>query len=110
MAKQFPSLTEDQTAFIRDQHVFFSGTAAAEGRVNVSPKGMDSLRVAGPNRRRIASRRKSKMRSSVRSTKSAWASQPNGPNGSAYSTRSCIRVALPWSSRTRLPATPMIRA
>ncbi|MFM2355990.1 MAG: hypothetical protein RLZZ528_1726 [Pseudomonadota bacterium] len=50
MAKQFPSLTEDQIAFIRDQQVFFTGTAAAGGRVNVSPKGMDSLRIAGPNR------------------------------------------------------------
>ncbi|WP_255578744.1 hypothetical protein [Deinococcus sp. RIT780] len=26
------------------------GTAAPDGRVNVSPKGMDCLRVLGPNR------------------------------------------------------------
>jgi Pyridoxamine 5'-phosphate oxidase len=50
MAKQFPALTDDHIAFIADQHVFFSGTAASEGRVNVSPKGMDSLRVTGSNR------------------------------------------------------------
>lgn len=32
-------------AFIEDQPVFFVATAGAEGRVNVSPKGMDSLRI-----------------------------------------------------------------
>ena len=50
MAKQFFSLTDDHIQFIADQHVFFVGTAAEVGRVNVSPKGMDSLRVMGPNR------------------------------------------------------------
>ena len=30
--------------------MFFVATAAREGRVNVSPKGMDSLRVLGPRR------------------------------------------------------------
>lgn len=30
--------------------MFFVGTAAADGRVNVSPKGMDSLRILGRNR------------------------------------------------------------
>ena len=30
--------------------MFFVATAAREGRVNVSPKGMDSLRVLGPTR------------------------------------------------------------
>ena len=30
--------------------MFFVATAAPEGRVNVSPKGMDSLRILGPNR------------------------------------------------------------
>ena len=50
MAKQFDSLSDDLTKFIASQHMFFCGTAAAEGRVNISPKGMDSLRVLGPNR------------------------------------------------------------
>lgn len=50
MAKQFDSLSEDLTQFIEAQHLFFVGTAAESGRVNVSPKGMDSLRVLGPNR------------------------------------------------------------
>ncbi len=30
--------------------MFFAGSAAPDGRVNISPKGMDSLRVLGPNR------------------------------------------------------------
>ncbi len=50
MAKQFDSLSDDLIAFIAAQHIFFCGTAAADGRVNISPKGMDSLRVLGPNR------------------------------------------------------------
>ena len=50
MAKQFDHINEDQRAFIEEQPIFFTGTAGPEGRVNVSPKGMDSLRVLGPNR------------------------------------------------------------
>ncbi len=49
MAKQFPSLTDDLTSFIEAQHIFFVATAAQDGRVNISPKGMDSLRVLTPN-------------------------------------------------------------
>jgi hypothetical protein len=45
MAKQFEKLEPEHRDFIARQHVFFTGTAAADGRVNVSPKGMDSLRV-----------------------------------------------------------------
>jgi hypothetical protein len=36
--------------FIEDQPMFFVGTAAETGRVNISPKGMDSLRVMNDNR------------------------------------------------------------
>lgn len=50
MATQFPSIDPKLRRFIEKQHVFFTGTAAPDGRVNVSPKGMDSLRVVGPNR------------------------------------------------------------
>lgn len=32
------------------QQMFFVATAARDGRVNVSPKGLDSLRVISPNR------------------------------------------------------------
>lgn len=50
MAKQFDRIEDDHRRFIEEQHIFFTGTAAPEGRVNVSPKGMDALRVLGPNR------------------------------------------------------------
>lgn len=49
MAEQFESLTSDQVEFIERQHLFFVGTAGAEGKINVSPKGMDSLRVINRN-------------------------------------------------------------
>ncbi len=50
MAKQFPHLDDAHQRFIADQHMFFVGSAGVEGRVNISPKGMDSLRILGPNR------------------------------------------------------------
>ncbi|MFL1406595.1 pyridoxamine 5'-phosphate oxidase family protein [Marinobacter sp. M1N3S26] len=50
MAKQFEELLPEHTDFINAQHLFFVGSAGAEGFVNVSPKGMDSLRVLGSNR------------------------------------------------------------
>ena len=43
-------LTSSQIGFIGAQPMFFVATAACEGRVNVSPKGMDSLRVLGAGR------------------------------------------------------------
>jgi len=45
MGKQLPELTSQLIKFIKEQHIFFVGTAAAEGRVNVSPKGMDTFAV-----------------------------------------------------------------
>lgn len=50
MAKQFDDLSEALIRFIDAQHMFFVGSAAPDGRVNISPKGMDSLRVLGPSR------------------------------------------------------------
>ncbi len=50
MAKQYPGISEQWARFISEQHIFFVATAAPEGRVNVSPKGLDSLRLLGPNR------------------------------------------------------------
>lgn len=50
MAEQFPRIEDSHQSFIEEQHLFFVGTAADEGRVNLSPKGMDSLRVMGSNR------------------------------------------------------------
>jgi len=45
MADRFKSLNDKHIEFIKKQHVFFVGTAGAEGYLNISPKGMDSLRV-----------------------------------------------------------------
>jgi len=50
MANQFDKLNDTLIRFIEAQHMFFVGSAGPEGRVNISPKGMDSLRVMGPNR------------------------------------------------------------
>lgn len=50
MSAQFAEISDGHRDFIGAQHVFFVGTAARDGRVNVSPKGLDSLRVLGPNR------------------------------------------------------------
>lgn len=44
MAKFYTELTEDLRDFISRQHLFFTASAAAEGRINLSPKGMDSFR------------------------------------------------------------------
>lgn len=45
MAERFTRLDGTLTAFIRKQHMYFVGTAGAQGYVNVSPKGMDSFRI-----------------------------------------------------------------
>ena len=50
MGKIHDELTPKLVDFIESQKMFFVGTAplAGDGHVNVSPKGMDSLRVLGP--------------------------------------------------------------
>jgi hypothetical protein len=47
MAKFFYRLSPDHIAFIERQHMFFVATAPpiASGRINLSPKGMDTFRV-----------------------------------------------------------------
>ena len=52
MGKQYTELSEQHTHFIQAQKIYFVGTATADSRVNVSPKGMDSLRVL--NNQRVA--------------------------------------------------------
>ena len=49
MATQYDEITEPLRAFIGRQRIFFVATAATDGKVNLSPKGQDSLRVTGPN-------------------------------------------------------------
>ncbi len=50
MGQRFNELSEKHIQFITEQKIFFVGTASADSRVNVSPKGMDSLRILGNNR------------------------------------------------------------
>lgn len=50
MAQQFDTLQSGNIDFIEQQKLYFVGSAGAEGFVNVSPKGMDSLRVLSPSR------------------------------------------------------------
>ncbi|NOZ52863.1 MAG: pyridoxamine 5'-phosphate oxidase family protein [Gammaproteobacteria bacterium] len=45
MAKFTDSLDTKLCDFIKQQKMFFTATAAAEGRVNLSPKGLDSFRI-----------------------------------------------------------------
>jgi Pyridoxamine 5'-phosphate oxidase len=50
MAKTFQELDEGLREFISQQKLFFVASAplAADGHVNLSPKGLDTLRVLGP--------------------------------------------------------------
>ncbi len=50
MGQQFKALNQQHIDFITKQQMFFVGTAAATGKVNISPKGMDSFRVLDSNR------------------------------------------------------------
>jgi hypothetical protein len=45
VAQFYEQLNDKLIDFIRQQHVFFVASAANKGRVNCSPKGMDTLRV-----------------------------------------------------------------
>ena len=52
MARTHEQITEELADFIRRQHLFFVASAplSGEGHVNVSPKGLDCLRVLSPRR------------------------------------------------------------
>lgn len=86
MATQFDQISEAHKRFIEAQHVFFVGTAADTGRVNVSPKGMDSLRVLGPDR-------------------IIWRNLTGSGNETAGHLRAVNRMTLMWCS---FEAQPMI--
>ncbi len=45
MGKQLSKLTPSLQEFISAQKLFFVATAMKEGRINLSPKGMDTFRV-----------------------------------------------------------------
>jgi len=50
MGKKLDFITTELMSFIKKQQLFFVGTAATEGSVNISPKGMDSFRVINKNK------------------------------------------------------------
>jgi hypothetical protein len=50
MGSRYEAISADHQSFIEAQPVFFVATAASDGLVNLSPKGMDSLRVLSSNR------------------------------------------------------------
>ena len=50
MSHLFNELSEKHFQFIAEQKIFFVGTATADSRVNVSPKGMDSFKILGDTR------------------------------------------------------------
>lgn len=50
MGQRYSEISDKHKQFIEAQKLFFVATATADSRVNVSPKGMDSLRVLGKNR------------------------------------------------------------
>jgi hypothetical protein len=52
MAERFSSISDDLGRWWSEQPLFFVATAPAghDGHVNVSPKGLDTLRILGPQR------------------------------------------------------------
>jgi hypothetical protein len=50
MARFYPVLEAKHRAFISVQKIFFTATGTADSRLNLSPKGMDSLRVLSDTR------------------------------------------------------------
>jgi predicted pyridoxine 5'-phosphate oxidase superfamily flavin-nucleotide-binding protein len=50
MGRRYSEISENIKEFISRQKIFFVGTATGDSRVNISPKGMDSLRVLDSNR------------------------------------------------------------
>lgn len=51
MAKFYTHLDEQLQRFIGEQKMFFTATAPAEGRINLSPKGMDTFRCLDEGRK-----------------------------------------------------------
>lgn len=47
MAKFYSELTQTLQTFIQQQQIFFTASAPSQGRVNLSPKGMNTFRCLG---------------------------------------------------------------
>ncbi len=50
MAQRYLEISDKLKQFIQQQKIFFVATATADSRINISPKGMDTLRILGNNR------------------------------------------------------------
>jgi Pyridoxamine 5'-phosphate oxidase len=50
MAKFFTELDEHLREFIAAQHIFFNASAPNQGRINLSPKGLDTFRILSNQR------------------------------------------------------------
>ncbi|MES2823040.1 MAG: pyridoxamine 5'-phosphate oxidase family protein [Pseudomonadota bacterium] len=50
MGQQYQELNQSHIDFIKEQKIYFVGTATAESKVNISPKGQDSFRIISPTR------------------------------------------------------------
>jgi hypothetical protein len=50
MSNWYKGITPELKEFIAAQKVFFVATAPTQGRINLSPKGMDTFRILGANR------------------------------------------------------------
>ncbi len=50
MAKFYPELDDKLREFIHQQKIFFTATAPTEGRINLSPKGIDTFRCLDSQR------------------------------------------------------------
>jgi hypothetical protein len=48
MGKEVDLITDKHAEFIIRQQLFFTATATADSRINLSPKGLDSLRIINP--------------------------------------------------------------
>jgi hypothetical protein len=48
MAKFYSDLSDELQRFIREQKLFFTATAPHQGRINISPKGIDTFRCIDP--------------------------------------------------------------
>jgi hypothetical protein len=52
MAKFYTELNASLKEFIARQHIYFNASAPTRGRINISPKGLDTFRIL--NERRVA--------------------------------------------------------
>lgn len=79
MARFYPALDSKHRAFIAAQKLFFTATGTATSRLNLSPKGMDSLRV-------------------LTATRIAWLDLTGSGNETAAHLKHDGRLTLMWCS------------